>query len=160
MRKFRLICTLLAAMLMLGACGGPLPGTTPTPVLPKPGEPPLGMTETAPPDGIDANTPEPVVEEQTARPTPTPWFPITRYVAPSKLPYDAQETVWILPVYACPGQSCLWLGDLAAGLEMRVTALSDDMQDCFVSGKTVQGWEVEGWVSCSRLEAERSVTTP
>ena len=76
-----------------------------------------------------------------------------RRVAPGILPYDPEETISILPVFACPAQSCLWLGDLPAGSLVTVTALSEDRMDCLVTGTTIQGWGVEGWVSCSRLEA-------
>lgn len=114
--------------------------------------PPAGGTATQP-AGVPGN---PAPE----RPTPTPWYPIVRYVAPSTLPYDAKETIRILPVYACPGQACQWLGDLPAGLQVAVTALSADGLDCFVRGQVVQGWDVEGWVSCSRLAAEKPVSTP
>lgn len=147
-------------LLLLTACRGPLPGPAQPPTAPLPGVPPLLATETAQPAVPAANPRETAVAAQTARPTPTPWFPITRYVAPSVLPYDEQETIWVLPVYACPEQSCLWLGDLEAGLAVQVTALSEDMQDCFVGGTTIQGWEVEGWVSCSRLSETKPEALP
>ncbi len=118
--------------------------------------------KTVPPTGGVTATQPAVVQGQTApdRPTPTPWYPIVRYVAPSTIPYDPKETVLILPVYACPKQSCQWLGDLPSGLQVSATSLSDDGLDCFVRGKVVQGWDVEGWVSCSRLAAQKPVSSP
>ncbi len=158
----RWIVVWVVLCLLLVGCEGqaPLPGPErPRPTLgstnrvPSPQVPPTGgvtaaQTGSQPPDAA----PE--------RPTPTPWYPIVRYVAPSTLPYDPKEAILILPVYACPKQSCQWLGDLPAGLQVSVTALSEDGLDCFVSGKVVQGWDVEGWVSCSRLAAEKPAGTP
>ncbi len=99
--------------------------------------------------------PVPTATQEPLVPSPTPWYPIVRYVSDSPLPYDQQDNITILPVYACPKQSCMWLGDLPAGLKVEVTALNEDGKDCFVSGQTVQGWKVEGWVSCSRLSDEK-----
>ena len=147
-------------LLLLAACGGPLPGPTPTTEAPLPGEPPQTATEIVPIVATTASLQNTPAEAQVARSTPTPWFPVMRYVAPSALPYDETETIWILPVYACPEQSCLWLGDLEVGLEVLVTAFSEDWEDCFVSGKTIQGWEVEGWVSCSRLAEAKPEAAP
>lgn len=146
--------------LLLAGCGGqvlvtdrPAPTLVPTMGVPPPVVPPTGRGTVAQPTGKpQAANPD--------RPTPSPWYPIVRYVAPSTLPYDPKELIQILPVYACPKQSCQWLGDLSAGLQVSVTSLSDDGLDCFVTGKVVQGWDVEGWVSCSRLAAQKPASKP
>lgn len=145
---------LLLSLLLVGCSGQALRSGRPTP--------PWVSTLSVPPTGEAAAIP-PTARAQAAtpdRPTPTPWYPMVRYVAPSTLPYDPQEAIQILPVYACPGQSCQWLGDLPAGLQVSVTALSEDGLDCFIAGTVVQGWAVEGWVSCSRLAAVQPAGTP
>ncbi len=156
MSAWVLFCVLLAG------CGGqapllgperPTPIIVPTNRVASPQVPPTGGV----PAAQTGSRPQAAAPD---RPTPTPWYPIVRYVAPSTLPYDPKEAIQILPVYACPKQSCQWLGDLSAGLQVSVTALSEDGLDCFVTGKVVQGWDVEGWVSCSRLAAQKPAGTP
>ncbi len=171
MRSRFLLFFILAGGLLLASCGStpsnPSLGesTKPSPSVPDTSLPsgtalPAQATSagkanwaTAAPTSIPAGL-------NPARPTPTAWFPLVRYVAASTLPYEPKETIRILPVYACPKQSCLWLGDLPAGLEVQVTSFSEDGKDCFVSGLAVQGYGVEGWVSCSRLAATQTADRP
>ena len=44
-----------------------------------------------------------------------------------------------------------WLGDLEAGSEVVLHAVSEDGTGCLVEGPALQGWSTKGWVACNRL---------
>lgn len=100
--------------------------------------------------GIDVNaTPTAVPATATAQ----IWFPASAWVEPSVLPYDANETINFLPMFSGPTLDVegTWLGDLAAGSEVILHAVSEDGRACLVEGPMLQGWTTKGWVACNRL---------
>jgi hypothetical protein len=100
--------------------------------------------------GVDANnTPTP----GPATATPQNWFPARAWVEPSVLPYDATETINFLPMFSGPELDVegTWLGDLEAGSEVILHAVSEDGTGCLVEGAVLQGWTAKGWVACNRL---------
>lgn len=93
--------------------------------------------------------------DQTAEPpaSPEPWFPRRVWVAASVLPYDDPDPIMILPVYADPalGEASTWIGDLQARSSVMLLSVDAAGRACFIEGMTLQGWQVQGWVACSRL---------
>ena len=71
----------------------------------------------------------------------------------SILPYEDPDPILVLPVYADSelGVSSTWVGDLDAGLSVMLLSIHADGRTCYIEGKALQGWEVEGWVACNRL---------
>jgi len=100
--------------------------------------------------GIDAET---EVDPYEFRATPEPWFPMQVWVSASVLPYDDQDPILVLPVYADSelGVQSTWVGDLEAGTSVMLLSVHPDGRSCYVEGAALQGWEVEGWVACNRL---------
>ena len=100
--------------------------------------------------GIDVNNP-PTPGPATA--TPQVWFPGRAWVKPAVLPYDPNETLDFLPMFSRPELDAggTWLGDLGAGREVILHAVSEDGTACLVEGPVLQGWTTKGWVACNRL---------
>ena len=100
--------------------------------------------------GVDVNHP-PTPGPATA--TPQIWFPARAWVEPSVLPYDPNETINFLPMFSLPELDAegTWLGDLKAGSEVILHAVSEDGTVCLVEGPVLQGWTTKGWVACNRL---------
>jgi hypothetical protein len=105
---------------------------------------------------VSGETPfwSPVVTAIPLAVTGTPLYPFKAYVTASGIPYDASNTIKILPVFEKPNGR--WLGDFTAGQEVEVQFMESGANNCYVSGMAVQGWKVEGWVWCGRL----SLTPP
>ncbi|MCJ7825575.1 MAG: hypothetical protein MUP44_11800, partial [Anaerolineales bacterium] len=91
---------------------------------------------------------EPGVEVGPVEPSSTqePWFPMQVWVSASILPYDDPDPILVLPVYADSelGVSSTWVGDLDAGLSVMLLSIHADGRTCYIEGKALQGWEVEG----------------
>ena len=100
--------------------------------------------------GLDVNHP-PTLGPATA--TPQVWFPARAWVEPSVLPYDPNETINFLPMFSRLelDMEGTWLGDLEAGGEVILHAVSEDGTVCLVEGTVLQGWTTKGWVACNRL---------
>ena len=100
--------------------------------------------------GVDVNS-RPTAAPPTA--TPQIWFPARAWVEPSVLPYDPNETINFLPMFSRPelDEEGTWLGDLEAGTEVVLHAISEDGSVCLVEGPVMQGWTMQGWVACNRL---------
>jgi len=100
--------------------------------------------------GVDVNS-----TPTAAPPTGTPqiWFPARAWVEPSVLPYDPNETINFLPMFSRPelDEEGTWLGDLEAGTEVVLHAISEDGSVCLVEGPVMQGYTTQGWVACNRL---------
>ena len=158
MKKALTIGFALAAAWTLAGCGTnevtPAPGSPTGDVPTQAGVPGGGRvitgTEALKLYGIDVNNP----------PTPGPatatqqiWFPARAWVEPSVLAYDPNETINFLPMFSLPELDAegTWLGDLNAGSEVILHAVSADGKACLVEGPVLQGWTTKGWVACNRL---------
>ena len=87
------------------------------------------------------------------RPTPTPWLPMMVKVLPEANYHSGIDRIEVLPLAHCYGNpDCPWVGDLAAGDEVKLSALSVNQELCFLEGTSIQGWEVKGWASCYRIK--------
>jgi hypothetical protein len=75
------------------------------------------------------------------------------WLSASILPYDDPDPILVLPVYADSelGVSSTWVGDLEAGSRVMLLSVHPDSRSCYIVGKALQGWTVEGWVACNRL---------
>ena len=75
------------------------------------------------------------------------------WVAASISLYDDLDPILVLPVYAdsALGVSSTWVGDLEAGSSVMLLSIHSDSRSCFVEGKAMQGWDIQGWVACNRL---------
>lgn len=106
-------------------------------------------------------TPDPV-----AAATPTvydqPWFPMYVWVSASVLPYEDGAPIRILPVYSDPtlDLSGTWLGDLEEGTRVTLYGVDQVGHACYMGGRVIQGWEIEGWVACNRLLFEEPTRVP
>lgn len=100
--------------------------------------------------GVDVNS-TPTAAPATA--TPQIWFPARAWVEPAVMPYDLDETIDFLPMFSRPtlDEEGTWLGDLEAGTEVVLHAISEDGSVCLVEGRVLQGWTTRGWVACNRL---------
>jgi hypothetical protein len=98
---------------------------------------------------------EPGIEVGPLEPSSTqvPWFPMLVWVSASVLPYDDPDPILVLPVYADSelGVSSTWVGDLEAGSSVMLLSVHADSRSCFVEGRAIQGWDIQGWVACNRL---------
>jgi hypothetical protein len=129
--------------------GSPSQSTAVSPAAPGGGQVITG-TEALELYGVDVNHP-PTPRPATA--TPQIWFPARAWVEPSVLPYDPNETINFLPMFSRPelDSEGTWLGDLEAGREVILQAVSEDGTVCLVEGTALQGWTTKGWVACNRL---------
>ena len=71
------------------------------------------------------------------------------FVSASVLPYEDPDPIRILPVHADSelGVSSTWLSDLEAGSSGMLLSVHADGRACFIEGKSLQGWGVEGRVA-------------
>ena len=71
----------------------------------------------------------------------------------SILPFDDPDPIVVLPVYADSelGVFSTWVGDLEAGSSVMLLSVHPDGRSCFVEGRAIQGWDIQGWVACNRL---------
>ena len=92
-----------------------------------------------------------------------PWFPRKAVVKP-KGPEGGDYPNAPLPVYtAYPGQegetedgetykiTRTWIGDIPVGSEVTLKGVVQQGEWCFVTGETIGGWDMSGWVWCYRL---------
>ncbi len=85
--------------------------------------------------------------------TQEPWFPMQVWVSASTLPYDDPDPILVLPVYEDSelGVSSTWVGELEAGSSVMLLSVHADSRLCFVEGRAIQDWDIQGWVVCNRL---------